>query len=282
MAYIYLAGRPLSESHTTVIEGATAAVEHATEQMSFRSHQKESRRGKFRATDSGVSSGTGNVRPHMLKMYSDQAPVLQELFQNKDMLRISAYVNSAFKGFAPDLHDLYRDELKAVMDKDKSLRPPFLGSVFACAAINFPPDVVAIPHRDHLNLAYGWCSITPLGHFDHKVGAHLVLPELELAIQFPVGSTIFIPSAAFTHYNTTFQEGETRSSITQFSAGGIFRWTAYGHQLKREAEAACVQGKKWWEKGKGLDEFVSCLDSKLNCHWTNDFLLLRKSRWPSG
>jgi hypothetical protein len=30
----------------------------------------------------------------MLKMYSDQAPVLQELFQNKDMLRISAYVNS--------------------------------------------------------------------------------------------------------------------------------------------------------------------------------------------
>jgi hypothetical protein len=61
MAYIYLAGRPLSESYTTVIEGATAAVEHATEQMSFRSHQKESRRGKFRATDSGVSSGTGNV-----------------------------------------------------------------------------------------------------------------------------------------------------------------------------------------------------------------------------
>jgi hypothetical protein len=140
------------------------------------------------------------------------------------------------------------------MDKDKSLRPPFLGSVFACAAINFPPDVVAIPHRDHLNLGYGWCSITPLGHFDHKVGAHLVLPELELAIQFPVGSTIFIPSAAFTHYNTTIQEGETRSSITQFSAGGIFRWTAYGHQLKREAEAACVQGKKWWEKGKGLYE----------------------------
>jgi hypothetical protein len=140
------------------------------------------------------------------------------------------------------------------MDKDESLQPAFSGSVFACAAINFPPDAVSNPHRDHLNLAYGWCSITPLGHFDHKAGAHLVLPELKLAIEFPAGSTVFIPSAAFTHYNTTIQDGEVRGSITQFSAGGIFRWTAYGHQLKHEAEVACVQGKKWWEKGKGLYE----------------------------
>jgi hypothetical protein len=140
------------------------------------------------------------------------------------------------------------------MNKDESLRPAFLGSVFACAAINFPPDAVSNPHKDHLNLAYGWCSITPLGRFDHKAGAHLVLPELKLVIEFPVGSTIFVPSAAFTHYNTTIQDGEMRGSITQFSAGGIFRWTAYGHQLKHEAEAACVQGKKWWDKGKGLYE----------------------------
>jgi hypothetical protein len=29
----------------------------------------------------------------MLKMYDDQSPVLQELLQNKDMLRISGFVN---------------------------------------------------------------------------------------------------------------------------------------------------------------------------------------------
>lgn len=61
MAYVYLAGRPESESYTTVINGATCAVERATEQMNFRSSQKGGRRGKFRATDAGVSSGTGHA-----------------------------------------------------------------------------------------------------------------------------------------------------------------------------------------------------------------------------
>jgi hypothetical protein len=211
----------------------------------------------------------------MLEMYKDQAPILQELFQNEDMSRISGYVNSkisqfelpylelavffttvvgAFKEFAPDLYQLYESQLKEVMDRDPTLRPMFPGSVFACTAINFPPGAVSLPHRDHLNLAYGWCSITSLGRFNHKAGAHLVFPELKLAVEFPAGSTSFIPSAAFTHYNTTIQEGETRSSITQFSAGGIFRWTAYGHQQKGKAQAASIQGKKWWDKGEGLYE----------------------------
>jgi hypothetical protein len=64
MAYVYLAGRPESESYTTAIVGATRAIESAADQIKFRSHQKQSRRGNFRATIAGVSSGTGHaVRP---------------------------------------------------------------------------------------------------------------------------------------------------------------------------------------------------------------------------
>ena len=80
----------------------------------------------------------------------------------------------------------------------------------------------------------------------------MVFPELKLAVWFPAGSSIIIPSAALTHYNLPIGPQETRSSVTQFSAGGIFRWIAYGHQLKEKAVAAGVKGHQWWEKGKGL------------------------------
>lgn len=207
----------------------------------------------------------------MLRVYPDQVPILHRLLQNKDMLRISGYVNregstltssgrhkasaksaDAFKEFAPKLYDFYRVRMDELMESDEGLRPPYLDSVFACTAFNFGPQVVSTPHRDHLNLAYGWCSITAFGDFDHKAGGHLVLPDLKLAIEFPAGSTILIPSALFTHYNVPIGLQETRRSITQFSAGGIFRWINYGFQLKRVATATSVKGQKWWDKGEGL------------------------------
>lgn len=207
----------------------------------------------------------------MLRVYPDQVPILQELLQSEEMRRISGYVNSkqfqlalsrmceilarlpgAFKEFAPELHRFYEARIDEVTKRDQELKRPFSNSVFACMCLNFGPQVVSKPHKDHLNLAYGWCSITALGNFDHKAGGHLVLPELKLAIEFPAGSTVLIPSALFTHYNLPLRPQETRRSITQFSAGGIFRWINYGFQLKRVAIAASVEVDTWWEKGEGL------------------------------
>lgn len=207
----------------------------------------------------------------MLRLHKDQAPILRELSENKDMLRVSGYANSkevcscllkksetlitiadAFKEFAPKLYKFYEAEMKKLMDSDNSLATPFSGSVFASTAFNFGPRVVTTPHRDHLNLAYGWCSITALGRFDHTAGGHLVLPDLKLAIEFPAGSTVLIPSAALTHHNLPIGFHETRQSVTQYSAGGIFRWISYGFQLKKVAEAASVTGKIWWKQGEGL------------------------------
>ena len=139
-----------------------------------------------------------------------------------------------------------------LITRHQNLEPAFSNSVFACTSFNFGPRVVTVPHKDHLNLAYGWCSITPFGNFDHKRGGHLVLPDLKLAIEFPVGSTILIPSALFTHYNLPIGDEETRRTVTQFSAGGIFRWISYGYQPKGVALRASVEGKKWWEDREGL------------------------------
>lgn len=142
--------------------------------------------------------------------------------------------------------------MEELLEEDPELSPPFGNTVFACTAFNFGPNVVSREHKDHLNLAFGWCSITALGKFDHEKGGHLVLPELKLAVEFPAGSTVFIPSAALTHYNLPIVSGEQRHSTTQFTAGGLFRWIAYGYQEKGCALAASVEQERWWETKKGL------------------------------
>ncbi|KAF9643807.1 hypothetical protein BDM02DRAFT_3062552, partial [Thelephora ganbajun] len=154
--------------------------------------------------------------------------VVKGLLSNPNIYRIACYTNCAFEDFAPDLHQLYREKMDLLKERDRELTMPFQNSVFACVAFNFSPRVVAIPHRDHINLAYSWCSITALGEFNHEVGGHMVLLDIKLAIEFPVGSTILIPSAAFTHYNLPIGWDEMRRSMTQFSASGLFRWIAYG------------------------------------------------------
>lgn len=157
-----------------------------------------------------------------------------------------------FKTFAPGLHRCYEKTLEEVLTKDPTLRTPYNNTAFACTTINFGPRVVTVPHRDHLNLAYGWCSITALGKFNPQEGGHLVLPELKLAIEFPPGATIFIPSAMFTHYNLPIEPFECRRTITQFSAGGLWRWVSYGHQQKGVATAEGVTPQQWWDPGQTL------------------------------
>jgi hypothetical protein len=98
----------------------------------------------------------------------------------------------------------------------------------AAAAFNLGPATVCDPHRDGANLSFGICSITALGHFDSERGGHLVLEELDLVIEFPPGSTILIPSAILTHWNTKISEGEKRYSFTQYSAGALFSYVENG------------------------------------------------------
>jgi hypothetical protein len=75
--------------------------------------------------------------------------------------------------------------------------------------------------------------VTSLGDFDHKKGAHLYMKQLDLIVEFPPNATILIPSGFVDHGNTPIQKGESRYSIMQFAAGGLFRWVAYGFQTVR-------------------------------------------------
>lgn len=57
-----------------------------------------------------------------------------------------------------------------------------------------------------------------------------MLWPLKLVIEFPPGATILIPSAAIEHSNMPISPGETRLSITQFTAGALHRWVDNGFQ----------------------------------------------------
>ncbi|KAJ8083319.1 hypothetical protein PM082_009191 [Marasmius tenuissimus] len=86
------------------------------------------------------------------------------------------------------------------------------------------------------NRCDGFCAITPLspptGGYDYCCGGHLIVWDLKIVIEFPPGTTILLPSAIFRHSNVAIGKSEKRYSITQYSAGSLFRWVEHGFQLE--------------------------------------------------
>jgi hypothetical protein len=146
------------------------------------------------------------------------------------------------------------DNLRA---NDPSLKRPYDDKIgaYPCRSFNLGRQTSMWPHINLANLAQSWCSITPIGSFDPKVGSHLVLKDLGIVVEFPPGSTILIPSALITHYNTPVRPHETQFSMVQYAAGGLFRWVENGFKTdaaweagasNNEAEAQKRQdGQRW-------------------------------------
>jgi hypothetical protein len=107
-------------------------------------------------------------------------------------------------------------------------------------------------------LLNGWCSITSFSPFDSKRGGHIILWDLGLVVEFPAGSTVFIPSAFIMHSNVPIACDERRYSFTQYCSGGIFRYIANGFRTDDEFLAQATKTEKAqremeregrWERG---------------------------------
>jgi hypothetical protein len=157
------------------------------------------------------------------------------------------------------LYDYYAETTAALQEKHPELRRSYSNSVFAACTFNLGPRTVCFPHRDFANLSFGWCAITAIGDFDYTKGGHLILWDLKIVLEFPPGSTILIPSACLLHSNVEIAPGEQRMSMTQYSAGGLFRWASYGFmkesglQKDKAGWAAELESRLTrWEWGLGL------------------------------
>ncbi|KAI0043841.1 hypothetical protein FA95DRAFT_1583964 [Auriscalpium vulgare] len=197
--------------------GASAELRAAAAVCPFSPDQLRHARGRYPALSAGYSMGGG-----------PKAAVAADLLNSQNVGRILGAGSSAFATFNHHTFEHYASVLQDIRSRQPELRTPSPNSVFPTVTFNFGPRAVTVPHRDAKNVPYGWCAVTALGDFDPERGGHLVLWDLQLVIEFPPGATILIPSALITHSNVAIQPGETRQSITQYCAGGLMRWHAYG------------------------------------------------------
>ncbi|KAJ7767603.1 hypothetical protein B0H16DRAFT_1716534 [Mycena metata] len=160
--------------------------------------------------------------------------ILLKLLRNPYIRRIAGFQSAGFALYAPKLYRYYCDVLKGLFEHHPDLLHLFTNSIFPAASFNCGPDAVSFDHCDALNLAHGLCPITAGGRFNSKLGGHIYLKQLRLVIEFPSGASVAIPSACVDHGNTPIQPGETRHSNTQYGAGGLFRWAAYGYRSAKE------------------------------------------------
>ncbi|KAJ7786970.1 hypothetical protein B0H14DRAFT_2956160 [Mycena olivaceomarginata] len=130
--------------------------------------------------------------------------------------------SSGVARYFPKLWQYMAYTMEGIQENQPTLPPANLG-----------PNTVTFEHCDGHNLAHGVCPITSFGKFNHKIGRHLYMRQLKLAIEFPSGSSVAIMSGAFDHGNAPIMKGETRYSMTQYAAGALFRWSAYGYQTAK-------------------------------------------------
>ncbi|KAJ7805123.1 hypothetical protein B0H14DRAFT_3485412 [Mycena olivaceomarginata] len=199
--------------------------------------------------------------PGELHQNATNTQLTDELLQDPDIQRMIGFTTLLFSLYAPKLYSLYERTRKALEQWRPNLRWTFENTVFAAITFNFGPRAFTRRHLDFANLSWGWCSITPLGSFDSDFGGHLILWDLRLVIRFPAGSTVFIPSAIIQHSNVPIRSHETRSSFTQYTAGGLFRWVRNGFRtnedFENEASVAekafrAAEAETRWEDGMDM------------------------------
>ncbi|KAJ3965823.1 hypothetical protein EV361DRAFT_973829 [Lentinula raphanica] len=181
------------------------------------------RRGDFAVKAVGVSFGGGQKKPKRIYHPEIDLQLLTDICEMSCITRLAGHASTAFQTWAPNLYDLYVGYMKRLKELFPDITFNFSNSVFACCTLNFGPQTVTIEHLDNLNYIFGWCAITALGSFDHRAGGHFVLWDLKQVVELPVGWTMLIPSSYLRHSNTRLQPGEKRYSLTQYTAGGLFR-----------------------------------------------------------
>ncbi|KAJ6536257.1 hypothetical protein B0H19DRAFT_1317914 [Mycena capillaripes] len=196
----------------------------------FQAKQRVHLRGSYFKLGHGVTKGPGQKRPGNLAHSKESRQLLKLITLNHSIRRIAGFQSSGLARFLPKLYKEYCNTLRGIFESQPELEHLFPNSVFPAATWNLGPSVVTRDHEDGRNAPHGMCGVTSAGDFNHKRGGHIYLKQLKTVIEFPSGSSISIPSAAITHGNTAIGKGETRYSMTQYAAGELFRWAAYGYQ----------------------------------------------------
>ncbi|KAJ3506431.1 hypothetical protein NLJ89_g6870 [Agrocybe chaxingu] len=260
-----LVGQPDDPSYRQACEEVYQLFLELGQTPEFQSGVPKNTRGCFPVLNVGYTHGKGTEAPVNLHEPKSGRPSkhsahVEALRSNKSLERIATFASSALNLWAPKLFAYCEKHLSKLRKFAPHLQPNFPKSIFPCMAINCGPNAWTRRHRDSMNLPFGLCAITALGHFDPKCGGHMALPDLKLVIEFPPCSTIILPSSTLVHGNVPIQPGETRASFTQFFPGGLFRYVDNGFMTekalqatnKKEHERICFEKATRWKMGLNL------------------------------
>ncbi|KAJ8085752.1 hypothetical protein PM082_004570 [Marasmius tenuissimus] len=227
----------------------------------------------FAAAATGWSMGGGQgIVTHSAGKHEQ---VMQNIIHEPCIRRLASTQDAGFACWSFRNYEYYKKSMRQLRSSIDGFTPNLDRSQFASLTCNFGPQVCTSIHTDAKNCPHSMCAITAVGQFESSKGGHLVLPDLKVIIEFPSGCTFLLPSAVLRHGNTCIQEGETRYSVTQYSAGGIFRWLEYGErtedQFRRQDPSGFSQTMEQREErwSKMVNMFVTleevCQYHGVNC-----------------
>ncbi|TFY54663.1 hypothetical protein EVJ58_g8724 [Rhodofomes roseus] len=187
-------------------------------------------------------------RPRMSKYFCDHTDVAHELGrQLAPVVRlvsrkhIQALHHASFltgahadvlRRIFPQLYQYYASTLDFALEGDPTLESLFYP--YASFALNVG-EVVCSRHLDCTNLGPGLCCIIPFGKFDASKDCRIGVAELGCEVEVGPGIPFWLPSAAFTHYNTPLvTEGAVRGSAVFWTGGTMFQHRELGGRMVSE------------------------------------------------
>ncbi|KAJ7819131.1 hypothetical protein B0H14DRAFT_2837359 [Mycena olivaceomarginata] len=229
-----LLGRPEDDDWDKIIEDMERILaglrRRGIKRGVFTRKKLDHRRGKFPTLYDGYSHGGGQRKPGNLRHSRGYRKLLRHLLQSKSGVRLAGFsVHVLFKfddvaggvaNYFPKVYGDYEVTTRAIERNQPELRRPFKNSIYSGVTWNLGPETVT-------------ARTLRLAQPGARGGGHLYMRKLKCVIEFPPRSSAAILSGAFEHGNTPMQKGETRYSMTQYTAGALFRWAEYGFQTAR-------------------------------------------------
>ncbi|KAJ7583710.1 hypothetical protein C8J56DRAFT_893383 [Mycena floridula] len=196
-----LIGRPSDEEgRSWMLEVHDPLLEElikARKECGFKAKELCHRRGTHASLTGGISFSSGQVRPKNLNPSSKKrGRIFRRLCSHPATKRIIGYGNT------------------------------IPNSVLNESSLENAPRLLAAPST--LDLRPPASDTETVTTLEKDIAFHFVLWDLGLVIEFPPGSSILLMSATLEHSNTLIQPGETRCSLVQYSATGLFRWVENG------------------------------------------------------
>ncbi|KAK7060971.1 hypothetical protein VNI00_000706 [Paramarasmius palmivorus] len=261
------------KSWQATIDGSTEAITayHASAGLTGKDFENRRSGNKYGSVGCGASIGGGQRRPANIAIRRVRTRQAIEAFQmNNCIRRLVGHTGSLYRCFGYKLATESCDAICKVSRQFPDLKFPSFyeadRSCWAAFTINSAtegagPQVSTLPHTDYGNYARSWCAVTALGRFDPDHGGHLIMWNVGITIRFPPGCTILFPSALITHSNVPVSPGETRYSLVQYTAGGLFRWVYNGGMSDKSFVASATKAeldRRDLERKRRAEEALRC------------------------